>query len=117
MEYANRFLDATNSLVMEYANRELGCNLRQGRDFLCKVFDRFVIGEARFFSTPGGSQTRDLRSTLDFVRDKTGNAIRVAVLDGVVWFYRSYVYMVSELGEDEYALSALLLKDFLESLR
>jgi len=111
------FLDATNARVMEYANRELGCNLRQGRDFLCKVFDKFIVGEARFMSTYGGSQTRDLRSTLDFVKDKTGSAIRVAVLDGIMWFYPSYVNMLRELGEDEYALSALLLKDFLESLR
>ncbi len=49
------FLDASNAQVMKYANRELGCNLSQGRDFLCKVLDRFVIGEARFLSTPGGS--------------------------------------------------------------
>lgn len=111
------FLDARNARVSRYANTKLGCQLTRGRDFLAKVRGKFVIGEARFLSTSGGSQSRDVRETVGFVKDKAGNAIRVAVLDGMVWFDTAMLAVVQNLGDDEPALSALLLEDFLKSLR
>ena len=110
-------LDAANARVREYANIKLGCDLTGGKDFLIKVSrGKFVVGEARFFSTAGGSQSRDLDNTLEFAKSKVGNAVRVAVLDGIMWFHKGYLYKISMLKEDEYALTALLLKEFLESL-
>jgi hypothetical protein len=111
------FLDAANAAILKYVNTKLGLELSRGRDFLFKNNDKCVIGEARFLSTGGGSQTRDLLETLNFVKDaKRDNVIAVAVIDGIIWFNRSYVQRLLELEEDEPALSALLLKDFLQSV-
>lgn len=111
------FLDAANSAVLHHASYKLGFPLERGRDFLARVGTRYVIGEARFLSTSGGSQTRDLRETIGFVKSAKKHLVAIAVLDGVIWFNRAYVQIVSELGKDEPALTALLLYDFLESLR
>ena len=115
-------LDATNRAIMEYVRRKLDIDLGKGRDILVKIVDAegnilYVVGEARFLSTSGGSQTRDLREVLSFVRETNENLIRIGVLDGVMWFDRSYLRMIRELEEGEYVLSAILLKDFLDWLR
>jgi hypothetical protein len=111
------FLDAKNAGILKYLNEKFGYELDRGRDFLFKISDKFVVGEARFLSTSGGSQTRDLKETIDFVRKMRGKVMAIGVVDGIVWFNRSYVKLLSSLTEDEPVLSALLLKDFLESLR
>lgn len=111
------FLDARNAAILDYVKRKLGITLERGRDVLAKKGDRYVVGEARFLSTSGGSQTRDLRETIGFVRSLKGKVSAIGVVDGIVWFNRSYVKMLSELADDEVVLTALLLKDFLETLR
>lgn len=111
------FFDGRNSDILNFVNRTLGLKLERGRDFLYKVDDKFVLGEARFLSTSGGSQTRDLIETIEFIKKTKGRVIGVGVLDGIVWFNKGYVKKLSNLGDDEPALSALLLEDFLKSLR
>lgn len=110
------FLDAKNAAILNYVNRKLGHKLERGRDFLVKVADKFVVGEARFLSTSGGSQTRDLKETIEFIRSTKGKIMAVGILDGIVWFNRSYVTRLLSLKDDEHALTVLLLKDFLKSL-
>lgn len=112
------FLAGTDADIREYVNTKLGCDLTRGTDCLAKVATgRFVVAEARFLSTAGGSQDRDLRVTLDFATSKAGETIRVALLDGIVWFHSRYLEEIAKLKESEYALSALLLEDFLQTLR
>lgn len=110
------FLDARNAAILDYVERKLGITLKRGRDLLAKKGDKYVIGEARFLSTSGGSQTRDLRETIDFIRNLKEKVSAIGVVDGIVWFNRSYVKVISGLADDEVVLTALLLKDFLETL-
>lgn len=110
------FLDVGDTAITSYANNNLGCKITRGRDFLAKVGDKFIIGEARFLSDCGGSQRRDVRETIDFAKDTVGNVIKVAVLDGVPWFDNSMLSVVRSLDDDEPGLSALLLDEFLETL-
>jgi len=111
------FLDVGDTAITRYANRNLGCKITRGRDFLVRVGNKFVIGEARFLSTGGGSQSRDVRETINFAKDKIGNVIKVAVLDGMAWFEKDMLSVIQSLKEDEPGLSALLLEEFLEGLR
>jgi hypothetical protein len=113
----NTLFDGRNSDILTYVTRTLKLQLVRGRDFLYKTKSgRFVIGEARFLSTSGGSQNRDLNETIEFIRHTKGKVIGVGVLDGIVWFNRRYVDMLSSLEDDEPALTVLLLEDFLNSL-
>lgn len=82
------FLDAVNAAILAYVRDKLGYDFSLGRDFLAKVGRVYIMGEARFFSTHGGSQTRDLRSTLEFAKSARMNLTTVAVVDGIVWFNR-----------------------------
>jgi len=96
------------------------------RDILVKVRDTFILGEARFLSTPGGSQSRDLDNTLSFVEamEKISAYVRnrdikvkgIALLDGIVWFYRDYVETIKRRAiGDVMVMSALFLEEYLLS--
>ena len=112
------FFDGRDADILSYVTQVLGLKLERGRDFLYKnkKGDKFVVGEARFLSTVGGSQNRDLNDTTEFIKRNKGRVIGVGVLDGIVWFNKSYLEKLSNLGDDEPALTVLLLEDFLKSL-
>jgi hypothetical protein len=110
------FFHGRDADILGYVTRVLGHTLERGRDFLYKKGDKFVVGEARFLSTGGGSQDRDLNETIEFIRQNKGRVIGLGVLDGIVWFNKSYVRKLSDLKDDEPALTVLLLEDFLKSL-
>lgn len=95
------------------------------RDIIVKVKDTYVIGEARFLSTPGGSQTRDLENTLRFVENmekiaKNTTKVKVkgiALVDGIVWFHRPYINMITRQAiNDKVVMSVLFLEEYLLDL-
>jgi hypothetical protein len=97
------------------------------RDILVNVQNTFILGEARFLSTPGGSQSRDLDNVLSFVetmkkisasaRNRGIKVKGIALLDGIVWFYRDYVETIKQraIGDDGVVMSALFLEEYLLS--
>jgi len=109
-------LKGRNAKILDYVNRKIGIKSDRGRDFLYKIGDKFVIGEARFLSTSGGSQTRDLKETTEFIKKLRGRITAVGVIDGIVWFNRSYVNLLRTLESDKPALTVLLLEEYLKSL-
>jgi len=111
------FLDGTDRDLQIYANNELDCSLRKGLDALFKIDDDFYIGEAKFFSSGGGNQAKAFDEALDFLGAHRGTATRIAILDGVVWFDNLNQKMQREIRrQDSVALSALLLKDYIDSV-
>lgn len=111
------FLQGSNGQLKDFANRKLGCNLDKGPDFLAKARNVHVIGEAKFLTDYGGHQNAQFEDALRLLRGKKGHAIRIAVLDGVVWIKDSTKMFRTVCELDETALTALLLKDFLESVK
>jgi len=113
------FLKGSDKKLRIFANEVLKCELEKNPDFVAKVNDKFIIGEAKFLTDFGGHQNEQFEDALRLIRSKKGNATRIAVLDGVLWLEtkNKMSRIVRELKDDEIALSALLLKDFLESLR
>jgi len=110
-------LDGSDAELKEYANRKLGFNLTKGLDILIKVNDKFVVGEAKFLTDFGGHQNAQFEDALKLIKNKQGDAIKVAILDGVVWI-RSKNKMHRRILEiDEIALSSLLLKELIDSLK
>lgn len=110
------FLQGSDAQLKDFANTVLACNLPKGPDFLAKVRRKYIIGEAKFLTDYGGHQNAQFEDALRLLRGQKGKAIRIAVLDGVVWIKdRTKMYRtVCQL--ENVALTALLLKDFLESL-
>lgn len=84
-------------------------NLRKGIDFILKINDKFILGEAKFLTTSGGTQNNQFNGAIDVAKIKKGNIIGVAVLDGIVWL-DSNIYMHRAIKNFKgAALSALLL--------
>ena len=111
------FLSGGNGEKMDYANRVLGCNLSKGLDLLAKAGGNYIIGEAKFLTDIGGHQNAQFQDAMRLLGSSEGAAVRIAVLDGVVWI-KSRAKMYKRTCEVEgVILSALLLKEFLESLR
>ena len=111
------FLQGSNGQLKDFANRKLGCDLDKGPDFLAKARDIYVIGEAKFLTDYGGHQNAQFEDALRLVRGKKGEAVRIAVLDGVVWNKDSTKMYRTVCELEEVTLTALLLKNFLESVR
>lgn len=106
--------------IRDYLNLQEPAEGFFDRDLIIKVKGMYIIGEARFMSTPGGSQTRDLDNTLRFIEIMetiTSNNIKaIALLDGIMWFHKPYIKKIkqSAIG-DRVVMSALFLKDYLLS--
>jgi len=110
-------LKGSDSFLASFAREKLGCHLKKGIDFVIKRRDKYIIGEAKFLTTPGGEQDRGFDDAESFINEKSGNAIRIAVLDGYIWLRTlGGLYERIEKSNDN-IMSALLLKDFIENLR
>lgn len=110
------FLGGSDKICGNYANKKLKCGpIEKGLDLLAKVNDKFIIGNAKFITVSGGAQDNQFSEAMRFVTEDRGNAIRIAILDGVVWFNGRYLRKIREANRN--ILSALLLKEFLESFR
>lgn len=110
------FLEGSNGALRKYANEVLNCNVSKGLDLVAKVGSSYVIGEAKFITNIGGGQGAQFEQSLGLLRGEEGNATRVAILDGVVWIKDSTKMYKTVCQLHKVALTALLLKDFLESL-
>lgn len=110
-----------DAALKDFAKKELGYKGDKGLDLVLKAGRRFIIGEAKFISASGGTQDKSFRETMNFIRRKDSRAIRVAVVDGVVWApasdknnRKSLYSTIRNLKDGQIALSALLLKEFLK---
>ncbi|MEK7077124.1 MAG: hypothetical protein AAB967_02735 [Patescibacteria group bacterium] len=120
-------LDGADAALKRFAKEHLGYRDQKGLDLVARVRGTFVIGETKFVSTSGGTQDKSFRETIVFVKKKQGNKVhRIAVLDGVVWIAgtrkkklksQNLYESVSGLKNGQVALSSLLLKSYLESLK
>jgi hypothetical protein len=110
------FLDVSDTEVRDFANATLGAGLAKRPDFVAKSGGKFVIGEAKFVGDEGGNQRNAFNDAMAVAAYPTGTAVKVAVLDGVVWIKGSSFYKRIE-ASNVHIFSALLLKDFLRTLQ
>ena len=107
--------------LAKFAKAHLGYKRKKGLDTVLKIKDQYLIGETKFISTGGGTQDKSFRELLDFIKKQDRNTIRIAILDGVVWLaqnsqLRNALYAnIFTLRENQIALSALLLEEFINS--
>lgn len=111
------FLKGSDVKLKQFVIRELGVKrLTRRPDFVLKVKNKFIIGEAKFLTDYGGTQNNQFDGAVKMAKINNPRVIGLAVLDGIVWF-KSKAYMhrtVKKLRGT--ALSALLLKKFIKEL-
>jgi len=110
------FLAGGDKTLKDYAAKYLGCRLTKGIDVLFKKESAYVIGEAKFLTTPGGEQDRGFDDASKFIKSKCGRAKRIALIDGYIWLKRNKGLYSKIVKSNLDIFSALLLKEFIEAL-
>lgn len=110
-------LEGSDKVLAKFSEEKLGCKLKKGIDFVIKKNDQYIIGEAKFLTTPGGEQDRGFDDAEGFINEKSGKAIRIAILDGYIWLKtKKNTGLLEKIKKsDDNIMSALLLKDFIEN--
>ena len=120
LEY-DRFKTSSVNAILIGSDKEMGdyarqnCNYvgKKGLDFIARIGNKHILGEAKFISDTGGNQDKSLLDASNTL-SRTNSEV-IFLLDGVC-FNKSgnnlYKTITTSL-RDENILSALFLKDFL----
>lgn len=108
-------LDATDEEKKRFAKDKLNYRRNKGLDFVARFNGKYIIGEAKFLSDFGGSQNSDFEDAIATLDEKDTNAIRIAILDGVLYLKRkSKMYrFITNPYKNYLIMSSLVLRDFL----
>lgn len=108
----------------EFAHRYLGYNREKGLDFLARINDIYIMGEAKFLTDFGGHQNAQFDDALSTMRTKLEQSkykvLLVSILDGVLYIKsknKMFTRLEDDLTDDEIVLSAVLLSDFIEDVK
>lgn len=115
------FLNGSDKTLKKYAKENLGCKfqeLAKGLDFVARYRRQFIIGTAKFITRSGGSQTNQFYEALRLIKEtvSSSNVLRIAVIDGIAWLDHTMLKRLKTIGQNEYALSGLLLKQFINEV-
>lgn len=114
----NAILNSADAGLMLFAREHLGYQGTKGLDLVIRMHNQYVIGEAKFLTDFGGHQNAQFEDAKNLLKDKTAKAIKVGILDGVLYIKgknKMYKYL-TENKEEYIMLSSLLLREFLYQL-
>lgn len=108
-------LKGSDADKMRFAKAHLNYHRNKGLDLVARFNGKYIIGEAKFLSAYGGSQNSDFDDAIAIIETKDANAIRIAILDGVLYLKsNSKLYnFISNPYKDYYIMSSLVLREFL----
>ena len=111
-------LDASDAEMMDWAKRNIGYNRLKGLDFVSRIKEKYIIGEAKFLTDFGGHQNAQFNDAVNTITTKCENATSVAILDGVLYIPgNNKLYKeITETYSEYNIMSALVLREFLYSL-
>ena len=116
----NCLLNMSDAEMYNFAKTQLGFNREKGIDFIARVSGKYIIGETKFLTDFGGHQNAQFSDAVSSIDSKfeSENVIPVAIMDGVLYIpgnNKMYSYLNNH--PESIIISALLLKDFLNSIR
>jgi len=121
----NKFLETDDNAILSGSDRELADFARQnlgyqgekGLDFVARFNGHYVIGEAKFLTDFGGHQNAQFEDAKNLLRDTTSPAVKVAILDGVLYIPGGgKMYKFLSENNDYNIMSSLVLREFLYQL-
>lgn len=110
-------LKADDNDMKAIAHELVGYNIDKGLDFVARIHQKYVIGEAKFLSDLGEHQNAQFNDAVHLFSSKAA-AIKVAILDGVVYIKnkgKMYEQLMKHY-KNQNVMSALLLRSFLYSI-
>ncbi len=109
-------LNANELESRNFCNTVMGVGISKRPDLVAKSGKHYVVGEAKFLSSTGGNQGRAFDDGMALATNASGNAYKVFILDGIHWIEQgSDQFQKIQYGNSA-VFSALLLKEFLESV-
>ncbi len=114
----NAILKASDSLMKDFAQSELNYKHNKGLDFVARFNGKYIIGEAKFLTDFGGHQNAQFNDAINTLETKGTKAIKVAILDGVLYIPSNNKLYKSITNEhrNQNIMSALVLREFLYQL-
>jgi len=113
----NAVLSGSDNELLEFARTRLGYRGTKGPDLVARFNSNYVIGEAKFLTDFGGHQNAQFEDAKNLLRDNTASAVKVAILDGVLYIpRRTKMYKFLCDNPDLNIMSALVLREFLYQL-
>ena len=113
-------LKGTDADLLSFAREHLGYTKDKGFDFLARVNGVYVIGEAKFITNYGGTQDEQFEDACSTADLNLADVKTIAIVDGVPYIQkqkmRKYKTIFND-NPDRIVVSALLLKEYLDSLR
>lgn len=111
-------LDASDAVMMDFANKHLNYTHNKGLDFVARFNKKYVIGEAKFLTDFGGHQNAQFADAINTIEAKGVNAVKIAILDGVLYIkgQNKMHTSIAERYKDYNIMSALVLREFLYQL-
>ncbi len=113
----NAVLKGTDTELLEFTRTQMGYKGSKSPDFVARFNDKYVMGEAKFLTDFGGHQNAQFEDAKNLLRDKTAKAVKIAILDGVLYIPKKtkmYKFLCSNPRYN--ILSSLVLREFLYQL-
>jgi Tsp45I type II restriction enzyme len=111
----NAVLSASDNEMMRFAQETLNYTNNKGLDFVARINNKYVIGEAKFLTDFGGHQNAQFNDAMSILQIPNLKAIPIAILDGVVYIKgnnKMYKNLNKELCNFN-IMSSLVLREFL----
>ena len=108
----NAIFNGSDAEMMNFAREHLGYHRDKGLDFIGKFNGKYVIGEAKFLTDFGGHQNAQFADAISTL-DSDCDAVKVAILDGVLYIPGAHKLYKGITERDSYIMSALVLREFL----
>ena len=114
----NAVLDGSDNSMMEFARRKFGYKREKGLDFIARYNGTYVIGEAKFISDFGGHQNDQFVDAIETIKAPLTrtDVVKVGIIDGVPYIRNTGKLFLNLLKTEYNIMSALVLREFLESL-
>lgn len=111
----NAVLQGSDKELMQFAKSHLNYKSRRGLDFIARFNKKYVVGEAKFLTAFGGKQRDGFEVAINLLRNKSLNAVKIAILDGVLYIPTKTVMhgFLQRCPKTYNIMSALILRDFL----
>lgn len=108
-------LKGSDQILLQFAKDELNYNHDKGLDFIGRFNNKYIIGETKFLTDFGGHQNAQFNDALNIFKLKNVKAIKVAILDGVLYIPENNKMYKEITGKykNHNIMSTLVLREFL----
>lgn len=108
-------LAGSDKTLKKYAIAHFGSTLTKGIDFILKKNGRYLMGEAKFLTTPGGEQNGGFEDASKFINGAHEKKVkRIALLDGYIWLESKSGLHSKIVNNNLDIFSALLLPEYIK---